>query len=223
MRAEAGAAFDDGGCPGDRSTVLERPYSSYVSARESMRVPCIARRTYPKRSTLRRLPTHHGQRARPHAGGGVTPVRPGRAAALGVDDEPAAHELWLELQPTHREPLGPQLLLGVVVRSRLPHLHLVVDERVVHVVADALDLCEVEAPRAKYTARRDGQRRVSRQLKLTQHGGRLCVAQHRRAIRSRLPAREEGCRAVARDRRLQHGRTKKDCKLLQHEERAHLL
>ena len=38
------------------STDVPRPYSSCISSRVSMRVPCIARLTYPNLSTFRRLP-----------------------------------------------------------------------------------------------------------------------------------------------------------------------
>eukprot|EP00966_Prymnesium_polylepis_P279988 6468894-Prymnesium_polylepis.1 len=71
-----------------------------------------------------------------------------------VDDEPARHELRVEAQPGDGEALGAQQLLGVVVGALLPQLHLVVDQRVVHVVADHLDEVHVDRARAEDAARR---------------------------------------------------------------------
>ena len=73
-------------------------------------------------------------------------------AVLGVDDEAADDQLRVELQVRHRPPLRRQSFLDERVRALLPLAHVVVDERIVHVVPDGANAPEVEGPVAKETA-----------------------------------------------------------------------
>ena len=69
-------------------------------------------------------------------------------AHLRVDDEAADDELVGELEPLDGEALVQQRLLRVFVHALLEELHLVVDQRIVHVVADRLDRAHVESTSA---------------------------------------------------------------------------
>ena len=103
-------------------------------------------------------------------------------AIVLVDDQASKYELGVEHEAAHREALGVQLLHRVVVRTLLPHLHLVVDQRVVHVVPDALDVLEVERTRAEDAARRSFERRPRVELQVVQHPRRFIRCQQTRRV-----------------------------------------
>ena len=67
-----------------------------------------------------------------------------QVAELGIDGETADHAGSIELEVRHRPPGGHQAILGVIEGGSLPLFHVVVDECVVHVVADCLDRSHVE-------------------------------------------------------------------------------
>mmetsp|Transcript_854 Transcript_854/g.1862 ORF Transcript_854/g.1862 Transcript_854/m.1862 type:complete len:259 (+) Transcript_854:1265-2041(+) len=71
-----------------------------------------------------------------------------------VDDEAAADELRVEVKVVHWETNLLQVLLGVVIRAALPLSDFVVDQRVVHVIADAPDAAKVQCSAAKHRSLR---------------------------------------------------------------------
>ena len=67
-----------------------------------------------------------------------------QVAQRGVDREPARDEAGQELQVLDRPAMLEELGLEVLVRAPLPHVHVVMDQGVVHVVADGFDGPQVE-------------------------------------------------------------------------------
>ena len=75
-------------------------------------------------------------------------------AELGVDDEAACDEIVVENEVGDREALAQQRRLGVFEDALLEELHLVIYQRVVHIVPDGLDGAHVEGARAEDAALR---------------------------------------------------------------------
>mmetsp|Transcript_4083 Transcript_4083/g.10318 ORF Transcript_4083/g.10318 Transcript_4083/m.10318 type:complete len:704 (-) Transcript_4083:104-2215(-) len=67
-----------------------------------------------------------------------------QVAQLFVQDQPADGQLWLELEALHGAADAAEVVQAVLEGQPLPLVDVVVDERVVHVVADGLDGAQVE-------------------------------------------------------------------------------
>ena len=67
-------------------------------------------------------------------------------AELGVDDEAADHRVGVETEVGHRPTVRDQERLEARIGALLPGADPVVDQGVVHVVADGLDRSQVEGP-----------------------------------------------------------------------------